>query len=133
MAALRGVVIALVVVVSVVTVRAQTPVPPPLKSAAAPHHGTILTGPGGMTLYTFATDKGDGRSLCTGACARKWPPFAPAGAAPEPSGALSTLTREDGTRQYAWKGKPLYYYADDTRPGEAKGHGVGQAWFVAKP
>ena len=76
---------------------------------------------------------GDSRSLCAGACARRWPPFAPAGGAPEPSGALSTITREDGTRQYAWKGKPLYYYAEDRKPGDTTGHEVGKAWFVVKP
>jgi predicted lipoprotein with Yx(FWY)xxD motif len=28
---------------------------------------------------------------------------------------------------------PLYYYADDARPGDTTGHNVGKAWFVIQP
>src|SRR5487761_2197967 len=37
--------------------------------------GKILTNPAGMSLYTFAMDKG-GMSACSGPCATNWPPLA---------------------------------------------------------
>ena len=36
----------------------------------------VLTGPNGMTLYTFDNDKaGSGKSVCNGPCATNWPPL----------------------------------------------------------
>jgi predicted lipoprotein with Yx(FWY)xxD motif len=107
--------------------------PPPLKAAKAGALGTILVGPSGMTLYTFVSDKEDGKSACAGSCARKWPPFTAAATAPAPRAPLGLITRDDGARQYAWKGKPLYYYADDKKPGDTTGHEVGKSWFVVQP
>jgi predicted lipoprotein with Yx(FWY)xxD motif len=106
---------------------------PPLKSASAGALGAILVGPNGMTLYTFVTDKDDGKSTCTGSCARKWPPLGPAANAPAPKAPLGTITRDDGSRQYTWKGKPLYYYSEDKKPGDTTGHEVGRSWFVVQP
>jgi predicted lipoprotein with Yx(FWY)xxD motif len=107
--------------------------PAPLKNAKAGALGTILVGPSGMTLYTFVSDKDDGKSVCTGSCARKWPPFTAAASAPAPKAPLTLVTRDDGSKQYAWKGKPLYYYAEDKKPGDVTGHEVGKAWFVVQP
>ena len=127
--------VAVLVLTAVMTAAVATAqeLPRPLKQTKAGELGTILTGPAGMTLYTFVTDKGDGKSMCNGACARKWPPFTPAGDAPAPAAPLSLITRDDGAKQYAWKGKPLYYYADDTKPGETTGQNAGKAWFVVQP
>jgi predicted lipoprotein with Yx(FWY)xxD motif len=129
---LRVVVLVLIAVLPAGVAAAQEP-PRPLKQTKAGELGTILTGPTGMTLYTFVTDKGDGKSTCNGACARKWPPFTPARDAPAPAEPLSLVTRDDGGKQYAWKGKPLYYYAEDTKPGETTGQNAGKAWFVVQP
>ena len=107
--------------------------PAPLKATKAGNLGTILVGPAGMTVYTFASDKGDGKSVCTGSCARKWPPVMPAAGTATPAAPLSIITRDDGTKQYAWKGKPLYYYAEDKKPGDTTGHEVGRSWFVVTP
>ena len=106
--------------------------PPPLKWAKAGNLGTILIGPNGMTLYTFVSDKGDGKSVCNGSCARKWPPLTASASAPAPQAPLSVITRDDGSKQYAWKGKPLYYYAEDKKPGDTTGHEVGRSWFVVQ-
>jgi predicted lipoprotein with Yx(FWY)xxD motif len=104
--------------------------PAPLKAATAGSLGAILVGPSGMTVYTFASDKDDGKSACSGSCARKWPPLTAAAGAPPPKAPLTLITRDDGAKQYAWKGKPLYYYADDKKPGDTTGHEVGRSWFV---
>ena len=107
--------------------------PAPLKSTKVGSLGAILVGPNGMTLYTFVSDKDDGKSVCTGSCARKWPPLTAGANAPAPKAPLSLITRDDGSKQYAWKGKPLYYYSEDKKPGDATGHDVGRSWFIVQP
>lgn len=107
--------------------------PAPLKHAKAGGLGEILAGANGMTLYTFANDKEPGKSACTGACAQTWPPFRPEANAPTPKAPLSIMTRDDGSKQYAYKGKPLYYYVNDEKPGNTKGHKFRGVWFVAQP
>jgi predicted lipoprotein with Yx(FWY)xxD motif len=129
----RGVTVVVLAALVIAAVAVAQERPRPLKQTKAGDLGTILTGPNGMTLYTFITDKDDGKSTCAGACARKWPPFTPAKDAPPPAPPLSLVTRDDGSKQYAWKGKPLYYYAEDTKPGDATGQNAGKAWFVVQP
>jgi hypothetical protein len=36
-------------------------------------------------------------------------------------------------KQYAFKGKPLYYWKNDKKAGEASGHAMNNVWFAAKP
>jgi len=107
--------------------------PPPLQVAKAGDLGEILTGPNGMTLYTFANDKQAGKSMCNGQCAENWPPLQPAANAPAPKAPLSIITRDDGGKQYAYKDKPLYYWKNDKKAGDTTGHKVRDIWFVAQP
>lgn len=101
------------------------------KPPAEPVNG-VLVGPNGMTLYTFDRDMaGSGKSVCNGPCATNWPPLTAEGAAP--SGDYSVVTRDDGGMQLAYKGKPLYYWIKDTKPGDKTGEGVNQVWRAAKP
>ena len=81
-----------------------------------------------MTLYVFDKDA-DGKSMCNGKCAENWPPLVADGAA---SGDFSVITRDDGKKQYAYKGKPLYYWSKDQKPGDKTGDGVNNVWHVAK-
>ena len=108
-------------------------VPAPLKTATARDLGAILTGPTGMTLYTYVNDREAGKSVCTGACIEKWPPFQPPAGAPAPAGPLAITARIDGLKQYAYKGKPLYYCLTDKKPGDTTGNGFKEFWFVARP
>ena len=93
----------------------------------------VYVGANGMTLYTFDKDAaGSGKSACNGPCAQNWPPLAaPANAVA--SGDWTLVTRDDGSRQWAFKGKPLYYWTRDTKAGEKSGDGFNNAWRVAKP
>ena len=85
----------------------------------------------GMTLYTFDKDSG-GKSACNGPCATNWPPLM-AGPDARASGDWSVITRDDGSKQWAYKGKPLYAWAKDTKPGDKTGDGLlGGAWHAAK-
>lgn len=86
----------------------------------------------GMTLYTFDMDvAGAGTSKCNGPCAALWPP-ALAAADAKPEGELSLVTRDDGSKQWAYKGKPVYTYASDKKPGDATGDKVKGVWHVVK-
>lgn len=95
--------------------------------------GGILTTPAGMTLYTFDHDAaGTGKSACNGPCATYWPPLeAQEGASP--SADFSIVTRDDGKKQWAYKGKPLYQWSKDQKPGDKTGDGFKDMWHVAKP
>ncbi|MFT4194612.1 ATP-binding protein [Ottowia sp.] len=93
----------------------------------------ILIGPDGRSLYVFARDvAGSGQSACVAACATNWPPL---GVAPNaaPLGDYTIITRADGSRQWAYKGLPLYYFAKDAKPGDRTGDGVGGNWRLARP
>lgn len=93
----------------------------------------VLVGPNGMTLYTFDKDAaGSGKSTCNGPCAVNWPPFM-ASASDQASGDFSIITRDDGAKQWAVKGKPVYYWIKDTKPGDKTGDGFNKVWQVAKP
>jgi predicted lipoprotein with Yx(FWY)xxD motif len=86
----------------------------------------------GMTLYTFDKDTA-GKSVCNGQCATNWPPLM-ASADAKASGDWTVITRDDGKKQWAYKGKPLYTWAKDTKPGDATGDGVANnTWHVAQP
>jgi predicted lipoprotein with Yx(FWY)xxD motif len=93
--------------------------------------GSVFADAKGLTLYTFDRDTAPGVSTCVGACARLWRPAA----APEAASAVGDWTvivsAEDETRQWAYKGKPVYTYAGDVNPGDALGDGVDGVWRIA--
>jgi predicted lipoprotein with Yx(FWY)xxD motif len=92
----------------------------------------VLADAKGMTLYTFAKDMA-GMSHCAGPCAQNWPPLAAAADA-KPTGEWTIVAREDGTKQWAYKGMPLYTWIKDAKPGDATGEGMAMgAWRVAVP
>jgi predicted lipoprotein with Yx(FWY)xxD motif len=93
--------------------------------------GKALVNDKGMTLYTYDRDSG-GKSTCSGQCATLWPPFAPAINA-KASGDWSVVARGDGAKQWAYKGKPLYTWKDDKKPGDVTGDGVNNVWRIAVP
>jgi predicted lipoprotein with Yx(FWY)xxD motif len=99
--------------------------------------GSYITGEDGKTLYTFAADTAN-TSACKDACAAMWPPFTvesddtltPGDGV---TGALTTFARADGKLQVAINGRPLYYFAADSKAGDTKGEGFAGKWFVATP
>jgi predicted lipoprotein with Yx(FWY)xxD motif len=91
----------------------------------------VLTGSNGMTLYTFDRDAA-GKSACNGQCAANWPPLS-ADADAKPSGDYTIIVRDDGSRQWAYKGKPLYFWAKDTKAGDRTGDNVNNVWHLARP
>ena len=89
--------------------------------------GTVYADAKGRTLYAFDGDTTQGKSTCTGACAKDWRPLPVAWAA-DTVGDWSVVGRDDGSRQWAFKGKPLYTFRGDDKPGDTNGEGVGNAW-----
>lgn len=98
--------------------------------------GPVVSDGKGMTLYVFDKDTTPGTSSCTGDCATSWPPV-PADGAGVSTGLnqdlLGSITRTDGSKQLTLAGKPLYYYAKDTKPGDTNGQGVGKVWHASAP
>ncbi len=93
----------------------------------------ILVGPNGMTLYTFDKDvAGSGKSTCNGPCATNWPPLT-AAQGDSAKGDFSVITRDDGSKQWAVKGKPVYYWVKDSKPGDKTGDGFNKVWQIARP
>lgn len=104
------------------------------KSMGAPAKmaGGVLVNSAGMTLYTFDKDvAGSGKSACNGPCAALWPPIA-AEDGTSGSGDYSIVSRDDGTKQWAYQGKPIYLYAKDEKPGDMKGDNFKNVWHVIK-
>ena len=97
---------------------------------AAKFEGGALVNSAGMTLYTFDKDAaGSGKSTCNGPCAVNWPPLR-ATDADRASGDWSIVVRDDGTKQWAYKSKPLYLWIKDQKPGDKTGDGVNKVWHM---
>ena len=100
--------------------------------APAKLEGGALVAANGMTLYTLDNDKpGSGKSVCNGPCAALWPPLM-ATSADQPLGEYSVVTRDDGARQIAYKGKPLYFYKADQKAGDRIGDNFKDVWHLVK-
>jgi predicted lipoprotein with Yx(FWY)xxD motif len=97
-----------------------------LPASAAP----MLTAKNGMTVYVFDKDVG-GVPTCYDACAKQWPPFL-AEAGEKRGAGWATVRRKDGSVQWTYGNRPLYFYADDKKAGDANGNGVGRIWHIVR-
>ncbi len=92
--------------------------------------GVFVNG-SGMTVYSFDKDiAGSGKSVCVAACATIWPPVA--AVSDSVTAPYSVVTRDDGAKQLAYKGKPMYLYAADQAPGQRSGDNFKDVWHVVK-
>jgi predicted lipoprotein with Yx(FWY)xxD motif len=101
-------------------------------------YGRVLFDGKGFALYAFTHDP-KGKSTCTGACAAAWPPFlvkrGPGAAKGARSALLGTTRRADGSVQVTYRGRPLYYYVGDRKPGQILCQNVaefGGLWLVVR-
>ncbi|MBP9951047.1 MAG: hypothetical protein V9G14_10895 [Cypionkella sp.] len=101
-----------------------------LGSAFSAFAAGMVTDANGMTLYVFDKDKA-GVSTCYDDCANKWPPYL-GKASDALSEGWTLVDREGGAKQWAYDGKPMYYFAGDKAKGDASGDGLGGVWHVVK-
>lgn len=80
------------------------------------------------TLYTFNGDPNDDSNYCRSPC--EWQPLAAPAQASVESESFSFLYRDDGVRQWMWKGRGLYTNANDYARNDA--NGMDDMWQVAK-
>jgi predicted lipoprotein with Yx(FWY)xxD motif len=101
-----------------------------LLSATSGLAAGMLTAQNGMTLYVFDKDKGD-QSSCYDDCAVNWPPYVGTADEKMPDD-WKLAARTDGTMQWTYDGKPVYFFKGDAAKGDAKGDGKGGVWHVIK-
>jgi predicted lipoprotein with Yx(FWY)xxD motif len=88
----------------------------------------------GFSLYVFDLDPiNGGVSKCNHACAATWPPLLASDGDWEGIEGVTTVTRDDGSLQVAYQGRPLYFYFQDTKAGDTLGHTLGSVWWLANP
>ena len=95
--------------------------------------GKVLVDQVGMTLYMFTKDTQGQTSTCVDKCLAAWPAFSatnPTAGTGLDASKLTTIARPDGTPQVAYAGWPLYYYAEDSKPGDITGQGSNNVWWV---
>jgi predicted lipoprotein with Yx(FWY)xxD motif len=91
----------------------------------------MLVSSSGMTVYTFDKDTADsGKSACAGPCTSLWPAVTTTDTALKAP--YGSIKRDDGTMQLTYKGKPLYRYSADQKPGDAGGDNFKNMWHAAK-
>jgi predicted lipoprotein with Yx(FWY)xxD motif len=105
--------------------------------ATDPTLGTFLVDGKGMTLYIFTNDEPN-KSNCNASCLSAWPPLltktsAMAAGTGVTNSLIGTATLADGTKIVTYNKMPLYYWAGDTKPGDANGQGLNDVWYVIGP
>jgi predicted lipoprotein with Yx(FWY)xxD motif len=91
-------------------------------AVASTNLGEVLVDAKGRTLYVFTKDKGD-QSVCSGKCAAAWPALTVTGAATPGTGVQASLLSTS---------KQVYYFAGDKAPGDTKGQGLNDVWWVVR-
>lgn len=118
---------------SFIYVFAQDTASTSVTSVTDPVHGAYLADGEGQALYIYSADP-KGESTCIDDCALNWPPLIAEGELTAGTGVaatlLGTITRSDGVEQVTYSGLPLYYFAQDTAPGDVNGQGMGGVWFL---
>lgn len=99
--------------------------------------GEYLTDMEGRTLYTFSDD-GKSKSNCINTCLTQWPVFKYdnkqlTSFVDVLSKRMNIIERSDGVFQYSYGEKPVYYYAEDKKPGDMNGQGLNSGkWSIIK-
>ena len=112
--------------------------PPPPKPATSPakviltKQGPTLVDLNGMTLYYYERDTTGKTSNCNGKCVESWVPLS-ATADAKAVGDFTVINRNDGSKMWAYRYRPLYTSPADKAPGDANGNATTLQWRVARP
>lgn len=97
---------------------------------------TVLVNLRGLTLYSLSAET-HGTFICKRGCLVDWHPlYVAKGVKPTGPVKLGAIKRPDnGRRQVTFKGRPLYTFDEDSKPGDAKGEGIKDVgtWRAATP
>jgi predicted lipoprotein with Yx(FWY)xxD motif len=85
-----------------------------------------------MTLYFYARDTSGKASSCDGKCAESWIPLA-APADAKAIGDFTPITRNDGSKTWAFRYRPFYTSVADEARGDFNGNATTLQWRVARP
>lgn len=117
----------------------EAPPPPPKKEAPAvpikfaeTKRGTVLANTGGMTLYWFDRDDSGTKSTCDGKCTQKWIPLKALDES-KPQGDFTVIIRNDKSKMWAYRNRPLYTSYDDKAAGDVNGFDAANLWHIARP
>jgi len=91
-------------------------------------YGNVYLNANGRALYVRQRDRMN-QSNCYGNCARQWPPYLANGDV-KSHGQWSIINRRDGTRQWAYAGRPTYMWSGDREQGQVRGHRRDGTWSV---
>ncbi|MEV8534098.1 SCO0930 family lipoprotein [Streptomyces sp. NPDC051211] len=110
---------------------------PGLSVRKDPKLGEHIVDKNGMTVYRFKPDTAWPMvSKCVGDCLTKWPVVAPVDKA-NTKGITDrnylVLDRPDGKKQQTVDCWPVYTFANDKKPGDTNGQGVGGTWYAVSP
>jgi len=105
---------------------APEPVLPPVVGTQPTLSGVVYADNTGKTLYQSDRDS-PGKSSCQDACLKDWTPV-PAAWVANPVGDWTAIPRADGSRQWAYRNKPVYTFNGDRKPGQTKGAESDSAW-----
>jgi predicted lipoprotein with Yx(FWY)xxD motif len=99
-------------------------------------HEKVLVNRNGLTLYSLSVER-RGRFICTDqSCLSLWTPLVvPKGTTPTGALHLGTVRRPDGRTQVSYRGRPVYTFTQDRKPGDVKGNGFKDVgvWRPASP
>lgn len=138
---LRFMVIAAALLLSVgeALAHGEEPAPPPKKEVplvpikvSQTGKGTVFTDFSGMTLYFFDRDNTGNKSSCNAECTEKWIPLAASDEA-KASGDFTVIVRDDGSKMWAYRHRPLYISHKDKAPGDTNGADPANLWHIARP
>jgi predicted lipoprotein with Yx(FWY)xxD motif len=117
----------------------EAPPPPPKKEApkvpikfAETKRGTVLANSDGMTLYWFDRDDSGTTSTCDGKCTEKWIPLKAVDDS-KPQGDFTVMVRNDKSKMWAYRNRPLYTSRDDKAAGDVNGFDPQNLWHIARP
>jgi predicted lipoprotein with Yx(FWY)xxD motif len=117
----------------------SAPPPPPKQDASTvpitlgrTKKGMVFTTLKGMTLYYFDRDDTGKTSNCNDKCTEKWIPLQAVKDA-QPFGDFTVIVRNDGSKMWAYRYRPLYTSNDDKAPGDINGSDPQNLWHIARP
>jgi predicted lipoprotein with Yx(FWY)xxD motif len=97
-------------------------------------HQNIIVDDNGKTVYIYKPDGTSTTSKVPAALKKVWPAVSSMESTPTVAAGLSSAkTKVNAQNQVSYNGHLLYTFSADTKPGDARGQGLGNIWYVVSP